>query len=60
MNKPGMGFYGSTTPKRAPCFMVFTQSESGEKHAKALMGPIPTAEYPGSEGSAAPSHGLPG
>jgi non-lysosomal glucosylceramidase len=59
MNKPGMGFYGSVTPKRAPCFMIFTQSASGEKHAKALMGPIPPQEYTGSEGSNAPNHGLP-
>jgi uncharacterized protein (DUF608 family) len=59
MNKPGMGFYGSVSPKNAPCFMVFTQSESGEKHAKVLMGPIPPTEYIGSEGSVAPNHGLP-
>jgi non-lysosomal glucosylceramidase len=59
MNKPGMGFYGSVTPKRAPCFMIFTENASGEKHAKALMGPIPQPEYPGSEGSTAPNHGLP-
>jgi len=59
MNKPGIGFYGSTSPKNAPCFMVFTMSESGEKHAKVLMGPIPTTEYTGSQGSNAPSHGLP-
>jgi uncharacterized protein (DUF608 family) len=59
MNKPGMGFYGSVTPKRAPFFMVFTQDASGEKHAKALMGPIPPPEYTGSEGSNAPNHGLP-
>ncbi len=59
MNKPGMGFYGSVTPKQAPCFMIFTQSASGEKHAKVLMGPIPPREYTGSEGSTAPNHGLP-
>jgi uncharacterized protein (DUF608 family) len=59
MNKPGMGFYGSVTPKRAPCFMVFTENAFGEKHAKALMGPIPPPEYIGSEGSNAPNHGLP-
>ncbi|HEY4936459.1 MAG TPA: GH116 family glycosyl-hydrolase [Puia sp.] len=59
MNKPGMGFYGSVTPKQAPCFMVFTESESGEKHAKVLMGPIPPTEYIGSQGSDAPNHGLP-
>ena len=41
MNKPGMGFYGSVTPKQAPCFMVFTETPAGEKRAKALMGPIP-------------------
>src|SRR6476659_5067718 len=40
MNKPGMGFYGSVTTKRAPCFMVFTENASGAKHAKALLGPI--------------------
>lgn len=59
MNKPGMGFYGSVTPKQAPCFMVFTQTITGEKHAKALMGPIPPTEFIGSEGSVAPNHGLP-
>ena len=59
MNKPGMGFYGSVTPKQAPCFMIFTQNASGEKHAKVLMGPIPPREYTGSEGSTAPNHGLP-
>ncbi len=37
MNKPGMGFYGSVTPKQAPCFMVFTENASGEKHAKLLI-----------------------
>lgn len=59
MNKPGMGFYGSTTPKQAPCFMVFTQTQSGEKRSKALMGPIPPSEYAGQQGSEAPNHGLP-
>jgi non-lysosomal glucosylceramidase len=59
MNKPGMGFYGSSSPKNAPCFMVFAENESGEKHSKVLMGPIPPTEYTGSEGSVAPNHGLP-
>jgi uncharacterized protein (DUF608 family) len=59
MNKPGMGFFGSVSPKNAPCFMVFTQTESGEKHTKLLAGPIPPREYTGSEGSVAPNHGLP-
>ena len=59
MNKPGMGFYGSVTPKQAPCFMVFTETESGEKHAKLLAGPISPSEYAGSQGSLAPNHGLP-
>ena len=59
LNKPGMGYYGSVTPKNAPCFMVFTQTESGEKHAKALIGPISPTDYTGSEGSVAPNHGLP-
>ena len=39
--------------------MVFTQDASGVKHAKVLMGPIPPVEFIGSEGSAAPNHGLP-
>ena len=59
MNKPGMGFYGSVTPKQAPCFMVFTETSAGEKRAKALMGPIPPPEYAGQQGSEAPNHGLP-
>ena len=59
MNKPGMGFYGSVSPQRAPFFMIFTQNPNGEKHAKTLMGPIPPTEYTGSEGSVAPNHGLP-
>src|SRR4030095_6220972 len=59
MNKPGMGFYGSSCPKTAACFMVFAENESGEKHSKVLMGPIPPTEYTGSEGSVAPNHGLP-
>src|SRR5450432_613339 len=59
MNKPGMGYYGSVTPKQAPCFMIFTQNEAGEKHAKLLTGPISPTEYTGSEGSNAPNHGLP-
>lgn len=58
MNKPGKGFYGSTTPKQAPCFMIYTAS--GDKRmSKALMGPIPVSDYPGAEGSFAPNHGLP-
>jgi uncharacterized protein (DUF608 family) len=59
MNKPGMGFYGSTTPKQAPCFMVFTKTQSGDRRSKALMGPIPPSEYAGEQGSEAPNHGLP-
>jgi non-lysosomal glucosylceramidase len=59
MNKPAMGFYGAVVPKQAPCFMVFTQTANGEKKTKTLMGPIPTADYAGSEGSRAPNHGLP-
>lgn len=59
MNKPAVGYYGSTTPKQAPCFMVFTRDASGINRSKALMGPIPNAEYAGSEGSNAPNHGLP-
>jgi non-lysosomal glucosylceramidase len=58
MNRPAKGFYGSTTSKQAPCFMVFTSS--GEKKiSKSLMGPISIAEYPGAEGSFAPNHGMP-
>jgi uncharacterized protein (DUF608 family) len=59
LNKPGKGFYGSTTPKQAPCFLIFTQDGSGKKNSKALLGPIAISEYPGSEGSTAPNHGLP-
>ena len=59
MNKPGMGFYGASSPKQAPCFMIFTQTQSGEKKSKTLTGPIPYSEYIGSQGSTAPNHGLP-
>src|SRR5690348_6797924 len=58
MNKPGIGFYGSSTPKQAPCFLIYT--DNGEKKmSKALMGPLALAEYEGAEGSFAPNHGLP-
>ncbi|HEX6226675.1 MAG TPA: GH116 family glycosyl-hydrolase [Chryseolinea sp.] len=59
MNKPAKGFYGSQSPKQAPCFLLFTEDQSGNKNSKALLGPIPVSEYPGSEGSMAPNHGLP-
>jgi non-lysosomal glucosylceramidase len=59
MNKPGIGFYGSTTPKQAPLFMVYTEDASGKKVSRALVGPIPPYEYAGSEGSTAPNHGFP-
>lgn len=59
MNKPGKGFYGASEPKQAPCFLIFTQQQDGTKTTKALMGPIAVSEYPGSEGSMAPNHGLP-
>lgn len=59
MNKPGKGFYGSQTPKQAPCFLIFTEDQSGRKLSKALIGPLSLAEYEGAEGSFAPNHGLP-
>lgn len=59
MNKPGMGFFGSYTGKQAPCFMVFTKTKDGQRKSKALTGPVPLHEYPGSEGSPAPNHGFP-
>src|SRR6478609_2674 len=59
MNKPGMGFFGSSTPNQAPCFMVFAADGSGKKYAKALMGPVPPSDYLGSEGSVSPNAGLP-
>ncbi len=59
MNKPGMGFYGSVSPKNAPCFMIFTKGPSGEKHARLLTGPIAPTDYDGSQGSVTPNHGLP-
>ncbi len=39
--------------------MIFTKDALGNKHSKALMGPIPVADYIGSQGSNAPSHGMP-
>src|SRR5882757_8127214 len=45
INKPGMGFFGSVTSKRAPCFMVFVKEPSGRKSSKALLGPVASYEY---------------
>ena len=59
MNKPGMGFYGSITPKQAPCFMIYTKDPSGRTITKALTGPIPESQYTGDQGSMAPNHGFP-
>ncbi len=59
MNKPAIGFYGSVTPKQAPCFMVFVKDAAGKKYTKTLMGPVAQADYAGAEGSNAPNHGLP-
>jgi len=59
MNKPGMGFYGSTSSKQAPCFMIFTRRPNGEKMTRALVGPIPNSQFTGDQGSVAPNHGLP-
>ena len=54
-----MGFYGSTSPKQAPCFMIFTGEWKGGKDSRVLTGPISTADYDGESGSSAPNHGLP-
>ncbi len=59
MNKPGMGYYGSVTPKQAPCFMIFTRDATGRTMTKTLAGPIPFSQYTGDQGSMAPNHGLP-
>lgn len=59
MNKPGIGFYGSASPKLAPCFMVFTKEGSGKKNARALMGPVPVGQFQGMQGSEAPNNGFP-
>ncbi len=59
MNKPGMDFFGSVTPKRAPSFIVFVKDASGNKMTRALMGPVASYEYEGWEGSHASNHGLP-
>ncbi|PWT73239.1 MAG: hypothetical protein C5B59_13880 [Bacteroidetes bacterium] len=59
MNKPGIGFSGATSPKLAPCFLIFTEDASGKKRSKALMGPVPPSEYQGQQGSVAPNNGYP-
>ena len=59
MNKPGIGFYGASSPKLAPCFMVFTETASGKKQSKALIGPLSPTEYQGQQGSTAPNNGFP-
>jgi len=59
MNKPGIGFNGASSAKLAPCFLIFTEDASGNKKTKALMGPVPAAEYQGQQGSNAPNNGFP-
>jgi len=59
MNKPGIGFFGAPTPKEAPCFLIFIEEPSGARHARALTGPVPLADYEGMQGSTAPDHGFP-
>ena len=59
MNRPGIGFYGASSPKLAPCFLIFTSDASGEKKAKALTGSVPPSEYQGQQGSEAPNNGFP-
>lgn len=59
MNKPGKGFYGSDNPKQAPCFLIYTEDNTGKKLSKALMGPLALSDYEGAEGSFAPNHGIP-
>ncbi|MEJ1239859.1 GH116 family glycosyl-hydrolase [Chryseolinea sp. T2] len=58
-NKPGKGFYGASTSKEAPCFLLFTDDGRGTRKSKALLGPVAISDYAGSEGSTAPNHGLP-
>lgn len=57
-NKPGKGFFGASTSKEAPCFLLFTD-DGKVKRSKALLGPVAISDYAGSEGSTAPNHGLP-
>ena len=59
MNKPGMGFYGSVTPKNAPCFMIFTTGCIRRKTCKGADGSHTSAGLDGSQGSNTPNHGLP-
>ncbi len=59
MNKPGIGFYGSSSSKLAPCFMIYTKDASGKRKVKELTGPIPQSEYQGQQGSVAPNNGFP-
>jgi non-lysosomal glucosylceramidase len=61
MNKPGMGYYGSANAKQAPFFMLFVQDQAGNKHTKALMGPVPLSDYISAENNLVnlPNHGFP-
>jgi non-lysosomal glucosylceramidase len=59
MNKPGIGFYGAASPKLAPCFLLFTEDQSGKRCTKELTGPVPSYQYQGQQGSEAPNNGFP-
>src|SRR5580693_3607975 len=59
MNKPGIGFYGSSSSKLAPCFMIYTEDAAGKRKVKELTGPVPQSEYQGQQGSVAPNNGFP-
>ena len=59
MNKPGIGFYGSQSPKLAPCFLIFTDDLSGNKKTKMLAGETPLSEYDGMQGSNSANNGFP-
>src|SRR5450432_4228194 len=45
MNKPGIGYSGSSSPKLAPCFMLFTEDASHKKRTKMLAGPVAASQF---------------
>lgn len=59
MNVPATGFNTVVKGNDAPFFAVYTQTSSGQKKTKALLGPISDGKFNHYEGRSVNHHGLP-
>jgi uncharacterized protein (DUF608 family) len=58
-NRPAKGFVPGGDGVRGAFFAIYAKPAGGPAAARALMGPVETADYEGGSGSAVPNHGLP-